>query len=418
MNLTAPEATTMRLRYGMNPHQRPASVHPIDAVRPPVRVLAGEPSYINMLDALGAWQLVREAAATLGLPAAASFKHVSPAGAAVAGPIDPVMAETYGLDGLPMSALASAYIRARDTDPKCSYGDFIAVSDPVDAALAQLLRRFVSDGIVAPGYAPGAVAALAAKKGGSFLVLEADPGYRPPAEQVREEYGFRFVAPHDDLVPRREHLADPVCGTLPRPAADDLLLGLITVHYTQSNSVAYVRDGMTLGVGAGQQSRVDCTRLAGAKADTWWLRRHPKVREVPVDPAARIQDRIGERLRYLDGKPGSSQGGEFGGWRDGEPGGCRDAEPDGSRGGEPGGQSAAVPPLTAGERREWLGRLDGVSLASDGALPFRDNVDHARRHGVRYIAEPGGAARSADVIAACREHGIALAHTGIRLFRH
>ncbi|HEY2674786.1 MAG TPA: phosphoribosylaminoimidazolecarboxamide formyltransferase [Rugosimonospora sp.] len=386
MNLTAPEATTMRLRYGMNPHQRPASVHAIDAARPPLRVLAGEPSYINMLDALGAWQLVREASTALGLPAAASFKHVSPAGAAVAGPIDPVMTETYGLDGVPMSAVAAAYIRARDTDPKCSYGDFIAVSDPVDAALAQLLRRFVSDGIVAPGYAPGTVAALSAKKGGSFLVLEADPGYRPPAEQVREEYGFRFVAPHDDLVPRREHLADPVCGTLPRPASDDLLLGLITVRYTQSNSVAYVRDGMTLGVGAGQQSRVDCTRLAGAKADTWWLRRHPKVRALPVDPAATIQDRIGERLRYLDG--------------------------------EPDGRLAGVPPLTAGERRDWLRRLDGVSLASDGALPFRDNVDHARRHGVRYIAEPGGAARSADVIAACREHGIALAHTGIRLFRH
>jgi phosphoribosylaminoimidazolecarboxamide formyltransferase/IMP cyclohydrolase len=182
-----------------------------------------------------------------------------------------------------------------------------------------------------------------------------------------------------------------VCGTLPRPASDDLLLGLITVRYTQSNSVAYVRDGMTLGVGAGQQSRVDCTRLAGAKADTWWLRRHPKVRALRVDPAASIQYRIGERLRYLDGESDGSRGGE-----------CD---------GEPGGRLAGVPPLTSGERRDWLRRLDGVSLASDGALPFRDNVDHARRHGVRYIAEPGGAARSPDVIAACREYGIALAHT-------
>ncbi|GAA5200206.1 phosphoribosylaminoimidazolecarboxamide formyltransferase [Rugosimonospora acidiphila] len=366
----------------MNPHQRPAAATPLDAAHPPLRVLHGEPSYINLLDALGAWQLVREAAGALGRPAAASFKHVSPAGAATAGPIDAVMAETYGVDGAALSGVASAYVRARDTDPKSSYGDFVAVSEPVDEALAQLLRRVVCDGIVAPGYAPGTMATLSAKKGGGFLVLEADPAFRPPAEQVREEYGYRFVAPRDDIELGPAHLADPVCGTLPGPARDDLLLGLITVRYTQSNSVAYVRDGMTLGVGAGQQSRVDCVRLAGAKAGTWWLRRHPAVRAVPVEATARVQDRVGERIRYLDGDlPG-------------------------------------VAPLAAAERGDWLARLDGVSLASDGALPFRDNVDHARRHGVRYIAEPGGAARSGDVVAACREHGMTLCHTGVRLFRH
>ncbi len=371
----------MRLRYGMNPHQRPATVEPVHAGRAPLRVVNGQPSYINLLDAIGAWQLVREASAALGRPVAASFKHLSPAGAAAAGPVDEVMTESFGLDTPPTSAVARAYVRARDTDPKSSYGDFVAVSEPVDAELAGLLRRLVSDGIVAPGYQPGTVAALSQKKGGGFLVLEADPEYRPPALQVREEYGLRFTTPYDDRVPDRRDLADPLCGTLPGEAVDDLLLGLITVRHTQSNSVAYVRGGATLGVGAGQQSRVDCTRLAGAKTDTWWLRRHPKVRAVPVEVAARIQDRIAERLEYLDG------------------------EPDGTT-------------LSGEERRDWLDRLDGVALASDGALPFRDNVDHARRHGVRYIAEPGGAARSADVAAACREYGIALVHTGTRLFRH
>jgi phosphoribosylaminoimidazolecarboxamide formyltransferase/IMP cyclohydrolase len=384
----------MHLRYGMNPQQTPATVEPLDGANPPVRGLSGQPSYINMLDALGAWQLVHTAADAFGRPAAASFKHVSPAGAAVAGPLDPVMTETYGLAPAAVGALTSAYVRARDTDPRSSYGDFVAVSAPVDAELAQLLRGLVCDGIVAPGYEPGTVATLSAKKNGAFVVLEADPTYQPPAQEIRDVYGMRFAEPRDDTILDRRSLADVQVGTIPDGALDDLLLGLIVVRHTQSNSVAYVRDGMTLGVGAGQQSRVDCTRLAGTKADTWWLRRHPRVRAVGAGGDRKLQQRINEQISYLDIDPSD--------------------EPDdaGDR------ATAGPPPLTATERARWLRRLDGVALASDGALPFPDNIDHARRHGVRYIAEPGGSTRSADVAAACRDQDIALVHTGMRLFRH
>lgn len=385
----------MHLRYGMNPQQTPATVEPLDVADPPVRVLGGQPSYINLLDALGAWQLVHTAAETLGRPAAASFKHVSPAGAALAGALDPTMTETYGLTPATVGAVTSAYVRARDTDPRSSYGDFAAVSAPVDAELAQLLRGLVCDGIVAPGYEPGTVATLSAKKNGAFVVLEANPTYQPPAEEIREVYGMRFTQPRDDTLLDRRSLADVRVGTIPDEARDDLLLGLIVVRHTQSNSVAYVRDGMTLGVGAGQQSRVDCTRLAGAKADTWWLRRHPRVRTVGAGRHLKLQQRINEQLSYLDADPSSTQDGAS----------ERDA-------------ALAPAPLTATERARWLRQLDQVALASDGALPFPDNVEHARRHGVRYIAEPGGSTRSADVATACRDHGIALVHTGLRLFQH
>jgi phosphoribosylaminoimidazolecarboxamide formyltransferase/IMP cyclohydrolase len=364
----------MQLRYGTNPHQRPATLTPIEVGRSPIRLVHGQPSYINLLDALGAWQLVQEASQALNQPAATSFKHVSPAGAALAGPIDAVMAESYRVDASTIGPLASAYLRARDADPKSSYGDFIAVSEPVDAELAELLRLLVSDGVIAPGYAPGTVATLSAKKSGTFLILEADPGYRPPEQETREVYGVRLTQPRDDLPLTRDLLTTVVCGTLSDRAIDDLLLGMIVLRHTQSNSVAYLRDGMTLGIGAGQQSRIDCTRLAGAKVDTWWLRRHPQVRGLPRDSITRVQDRINQQILYLDGEPI--------------------------------------------DRRAWLDRLDHVSFVSDGAIPFRDNIDHAQQHGVRYIAEPGGSIRSADVLAACQEHGIALAHTGIRLFHH
>ncbi|OHV35617.1 MULTISPECIES: phosphoribosylaminoimidazolecarboxamide formyltransferase [Pseudofrankia] len=381
----------MDLRYGMNPHQQPATANPVDDASPPVRVLHGQPSYINMLDALEAWQLVREAADALGRPAAASFKHLSPAGAALAGPLDETMTETYGLGASPVGMLTSAYVRARDTDPKSSYGDFAAVSAPVDAELAVLLRRLVCDGIVAPGYEPGTVATLSAKKNGTFLVLEADPAHRPPAREIREVHGMRFTQTWDDAVPNRQTLADVRVGTVPDHALDDLLLGLIVARHTQSNSVAYVRGGMTLGVGAGQQSRVDCVRLAGAKSDTWWLRRHPRVRALHIGQNPKIQDSINDEIQYLDtGAAGSG------------------LPP------RPGG----APPLTALERAQWLSRLDEVSLASDGALPFPENIVHARRHGVRYVAEPGGSIRSAEVIAACHDQEVALVHTGLRLFRH
>jgi phosphoribosylaminoimidazolecarboxamide formyltransferase/IMP cyclohydrolase len=306
----------MQLRYGMNPHQS-ASVAALDQW--PFTVVHGSPSYINVLDALTGWQLVREASDLLGLPAAASYKHVSPAGAAVA------------------DTVTGAYQRARDADPKSSYGDFVAVSHPVDTELAGVLKRLVCDGIIAPGYDEGVVGVLAGKKRGAFLVLEADPAFEPPAVEVRDVYGVRITQQRDDLPPTRA-LLDP---GLPDAAVRDLLLGMVVARYTQSNTVVMIKDGMTIGVGAGQQSRIDCTQLAGEKASTWWARHSPE--------AEALQD---------------------------------------------------------------------VAMVSDGALPFVDNIIEAHRHGVRYLAEPGGSIRSGDVAEACAKLGISLSQTGTRLFRH
>lgn len=345
----------MQLRYGMNPHQQPASLE-----APHLHVRQGWPSYINILDALSAWQLVRSAGRELGRPAAASFKHVSPAGAAVAGPIDAVMAAAHRVDS--PGPLTSAYIRARDADLKSSYGDVVAVSEPVDVELAEVLRRVVSDAIIAPDYSPDALKVLARKKNGSYLILQIDPSYEPPAEETHEIFGARLRQPRDNA---------PIDPSL----SDDLRLGLITLRYTQSNSVAYVRDGMAIGIGAGQQSRVDCTRLAGDKVDTWWLRRHPLVREQLAEATVRRQERANREIAFVAGLP-------------------------------------------AENRSAWLQRLDGVSFVSDGALPFVDNIHEAARHGVRHIAEPGGSIRSPEVAEACRRHGISLAQTGLRLFHH
>lgn len=303
------------MRYGMNPHQSATMTALSD--RAPFTVVSGAPSYINVLDALTGWQLVREAARTLGGPAAASYKHVSPAGAA--------LGET----------VTGAYVRARDADPKSSYGDFVAVSHPVDLELAGVLKRVVSDGIIAPGYEEGVVEILAAKKRGTYLVLEADAAFEPPAVEVRELYGLRLTQERDALPLTRDLLDEAV----PDDAARDLLLGLIVARYTQSNTVVLVKDGMSIGVGAGQQSRVDCTRLAGEKAALWWSR--------------------------------------------------RSSEP-----------------------------LTGVSMVSDGALPFVDNIEEAHRYGVAHVAEPGGSIRSPEVAAACAELGITWSATGVRLFRH
>lgn len=362
----------MRLRYGMNPRQATATAEPVIPGTGPARLVHGEPSMINLLDALNAWQLVREAGRLLDRPAGASFKHVSPAGAAAAGPLDDVAAGLFGA-GTGISGVASAYLRARDCDPRSSYGDFAAVSHPVDDDLAGALEGLVCDGIIAPGYAPGTVARLSRKKSGRFLVLEADPAFTPPPAETREVFGVRLTQDRDTGELSRDLLAD---APLPAGAADDLLLGMTVLRYTQSNSVCYARDGMTLGIGAGQQSRVDCTRLAGAKADTWRLRRHPAVAGLAFAPGARRQDRVNAQVRFIE----------------------EDLDP--------------------GEKAAWLSGRDGVAFASDGYLPFRDNVDEARRHGVSFIAEPGGSLRSDDVAAACREHGIVLARTGLRLFHH
>jgi phosphoribosylaminoimidazolecarboxamide formyltransferase/IMP cyclohydrolase len=383
----------MLLRHGMNPHQRPASAVPLDPARPPLRVLSGEPSLVNLLDAVNAWALVREAAASCGAPAGASFKHVSPAGVALAGPVDDVAAETFGLDAASVGSLTSAYVRARDADPRASFGDMIAVSEPVDAELADLVRRLTSDGIIAPGYAPGPVATLAAKKDGRFVVLEADPAVVPPAQEVREVGGLRLVQPRDDA-PLTADLLTRAAPALAPQAVTDLLLGLHAMRYTQSNSVGYLRGGMAIGIGAGQQSRIDCTRIAGAKADKWWLRRHPAVRSMTFVEGVSRTERTNWRLRVVEGDLDAQETALLS------------------------AVTRGVTLLTPRERSSWLGRLDDVAFVSDGAIPFRDNVDEAVRHGVRHLAEPGGSTRSPDVVVACREHRVTRVADVPRLFHH
>jgi AICAR transformylase/IMP cyclohydrolase PurH len=384
----------MRLRYGMNPQQATACATPVLPDNCPVRVVHGQPSLINLLDALNAWQLVREAGLLLGRPAAASFKHTSPAGVALAGPVDEAAAAHCGTGG-GISGVASAYLRARDADPKSSYGDFAAVSRPVDADLARLLAGVVCDGIIAPGYDPGTVAALSRKKNGGFLILEADETFIPPPRESREVFGVRLTQDRDE-VPLSADLLQVVTGPpLAETAVSDLLLGMAVLRYTQSNSVCYVRDGVTLGIGAGQQSRVDCTRLAGAKTATWWLRRHPAVRSLPFAPGLTRQDKVNWQVRLIEGDLTPHEYSYLARVLTGP---AAELSPD--------------------QRAEWSAQLTGVAFASDGYLPFRDNVDHARRHGVTCIAEPGGSVRSDEVAVACAEYGITLARTGLRLFHH
>jgi len=384
----------MELRYGMNPQQATAHATPVTPGSWPVRVLNGQPSYINMLDALNGWQLVHEADGILGRPAAASFKHTSPAGAALSGPVDEVTAGLYDADGS-VSGVASAYLRARDADPKSSFGDFAAVSVPVDAGLARLLAGVVCDGIIAPGYDPGTVAQLSKKKNGSFLIMEADPAFSPPPRESREVFGVRLTQDRDIVRISRDTLELAGGDPLPSAAIDDVLLGLVVLRYTQSNSVCYVRAGMTVGIGAGQQSRVDCTRLAGAKADTWWLRRHPAILALSFAPQVRRQDKINWQFRLIEGDLTAAERGQL----------ARVLE-------------RPAEELTQDERASWLRRLTGVTFVSDGYLPFRDNIEHASRHGVAYVAEPGGSIHSDDIADACAEYGISLVRTGLRLFHH
>ncbi len=382
----------MRLRYGMNPHQA-ARVLP-SAAATPVRVVSGEPSFINLLDALTGWQLVREASAATKTVAAASIKHVSPAGAALAGQLDDSALQAWGLDDQP-APLTSAYVRARDADPRSSFGDMIAVSEPVNAELAGFLARVASDGIIAPGFDTGVVGVLAAKKRGTFLVLEADPGYRPPDAERRDVFGLVIEQQRDQLGISAD-LLNVVSGpALPAEAVRDALLGLVTSRYTQSNSVALVKDGITIGVGAGQQNRVGCVQLAAAKAAAWWLRRHPSIRALPAVSGMTRQDRLNWQLRMADADMTPGQLAEFGRLFPG-----------------------MSPSLDHKWRRRWLDQLCGVTLTSDGYIPFRDNIDHASTIGVRYVVEPGGSSRSAEVQAACAEYGMTLVHTGLRLFRH
>jgi phosphoribosylaminoimidazolecarboxamide formyltransferase/IMP cyclohydrolase len=384
----------MQLKYGTNPHQKYAAVEPIGA-HSPLEVINGTPSLINFLDALNAWQLVREARVALGVTAAASFKHVSPAGAAIAVPLDETLARLYEVEGRELSPGALAYVRARGADPKSSFGDFVALSDVVDQPTAEFLKTVVSDGIVAPGFEPAALDILKSKKNGAFIVMKADASFEPPPRESREVFGMTLTQDRNNYQITPKDLATVHTGVLTEDAKRDLVLGLVTVKYTQSNSVGYAVGGQMIGIGAGQQSRVDCTKLAGQKADIWQLGRHPKVIGLAFKDGLKKQERINWRVRYIEGDL------------------TREEEQ---------ALSAALTrpfePLTDAEKREFLGNVTGVSLASDGFIPFRDNIDHAAKHGVRFIAEPGGSSRDAEIRAACSEYGIALVHTNLRLFHH
>ena len=385
----------MQIKYGCNPHQSYAAVEPLLDGTAPLTLRNGNPSYINFLDAANAWQLVREAQRATGLPAAASFKHVSPAGAAVAAKLSPALAKAYEVEGKALTPAALAYVRARGADPKSSFGDFAALSDVVDVATARFLKGVISDGIVAPDYEPEALEILQAKKGGGFIVLQADAAFEPPAREAREIFGMRFVQDRNNHPIGEAALQEVVCGELSAEARRDLLLGLVTLKYTQSNSVGYALGGQMIGIGAGQQSRVDCTKLAGAKADLWYLGMHPKVLGLRFRKGVKRQQRINWRVRYIEG--------------------------DLTRFEEQALAEVLEGPLDLlgdGERREWLAGLDGVCLVSDGFIPFRDNIDHASRHGVRFIAQPGGSTRDKEVEEACREYGISMVHTKLRLFHH
>jgi phosphoribosylaminoimidazolecarboxamide formyltransferase / IMP cyclohydrolase len=385
----------MQFKYGCNPHQSFARVLPIEPGKMPIEVLNGTPGFINFLDAINAWQLVLEVRAALNLPAAASFKHVSPAGAAVATELPDDLLRCYEVDRSALSPVATAYVRARGADPKCSFGDFIAVSDPVDMATARVLKNVVSDGIIAPSFEPEALSLLSSKKKGGFIVLRGDPSFAPPARESRELFGMRLEQDRNALQLREAHLENVVSGSLSAAAKRDLLLGLITLKYTQSNSVGYSLDGQMIGIGAGQQSRVDCTKLAGAKADVWHLRRHPKVMGLRFQKGVGPQDRINFRVRYIEG---DLVGSEL----------------------ESMQRALDQPfePLSADEKTAWLRELRGVSLTSDAFFPFRDNIDHAARHGVQFIAQPGGSNRDEECTEAAREYGMTMVHTGIRLFHH
>ncbi len=385
----------MKLKYGCNPHQAHAEAAPIDPATQPIELLNGKPSMINYLDATNAWQLVRELRLALDLPAAASFKHCSPAGAAVAVELDADLARAYEVTGRDLTPLACAYVRARGADPKSSFGDFVALSDPVDLETANFLKGVVSDGVVAPAYAPEALEVLCAKKGGNFIVLRGDADFVGPQRESREVFGLRLTQDRNNRAVTMNDVATPVCGTFTDAARRDMVLGLIALKYTQSNSVGYALDGQMIGIGAGQQSRVDCTKLAGQKADTWHLGRHPRVLELEFKPGVKRQERINWRIRFLEGD--LTQFEEVA---------LREA------------LEGEVQLLSAEEKRDWIQKLDGVSLVSDGFIPFRDNIDHASKHGVKFIAQPGGSSRDADIESACKDYGIAMAHTGLRLFHH
>ena len=389
----------LELKYGCNPNQKPARIFMRDGSDLPVTVLCGKPGYINFLDALNSWQLVRELAEATGMPAAASFKHVSPAGAAVGKPLSEVERQIYFVEdeGEP-SPIACAYIRARGADRMSSYGDWAALSETCDADVARYLKREVSDGIIAPGYTEEALQILGAKKGGRYNVVQVDPSYRPAPTEVKDVFGISFEQGHNDFRIDRELLGNVVTRNrdVPEAAQIDMIVSLITLKYTQSNSVCYVKDGQAIGVGAGQQSRVHCTRLAGGKADTWYLRQHPKVLGLRFVEGIRRANRDNAIDVYIsDEHDDVLAEGEWQKWFAERP-----------------------EALTREEKAAWIATQTGVTLGSDAFFPFGDNVERAHKSGASYIVEPGGSIRDDNVIETADKYGIAMCFTGMRLFHH
>lgn len=391
--------TELELKYGCNPNQKPSRIY-MEEGELPIRVLSGKPGYINFLDAFNGWQLVRELKRATGLPAATSFKHVSPAGAAVGLPLTDVERKIYWVDDMDMefTPLANAYARARGADRMSSFGDFISLSDVCDEATALLIKREVSDGVIAPGYTEDALAILRQKKNGNYNVIEIDPSYEPKAIERKEVFGITFEQGRNELV-IDEHFFDHIVTKnqeFSEQAKIDLAISMITLKYTQSNSVCYVKNGQAIGIGAGQQSRIHCTRLAGSKADNWWLRQSPQVLSLPFVDGIKRADRdnaidlyIGEE--YMDVLADGAWERIF---------------------------KEKPPVFTAEEKRAWLDQNTDVALGSDAFFPFGDNIERAHKSGVTYVAQPGGSIRDDNVIDTCDKYGMVMAFTGIRLFHH
>ena len=389
----------LELKYGCNPNQKPSRIFMKDGSNLPITVLNGKPGYINFLDAFNSWQLVRELKAATGLPSAASFKHVSPAGAAVGLPLSDVDKKIYFVDGdAELSPIACAYIRARGADRLCSYGDWAALSDVCDAATANYLKAEVSDGVIAPGYTNEALEILKRKKKGSYNVVQIDPDYVPTSQEYKDVFGITFQQGRNNFKIDEELLGNIVTENhnLPQRAKIDMIVSLITLKYTQSNSVCYVKDGQAIGVGAGQQSRIHCTRLAGQKADNWYLRQHPKVLGLQFVAGIRRPDRDNAIDIYTSDE-------------------YEDILADGVW-----QNTFKVKPevLTAEEKKSWIATQSGVTVGSDAFFPFGDNVERARKSGVQYIAEPGGSIRDDHVIATANKYGITMCFTRMRLFHH
>ena len=389
------------LKYGCNPNQKPAKIYMHDGSELPIEILSGRPGYINFLDAFNSWQLVKELKEALGLPAVTSFKHVSPTSAAVGLPLSDKLKKACFVDdieSLDESPLACAYARARGTDRMCSFGDWVALSDVCDVTTAKLIKREVSDGIIAPGYEPEALEILKTKRKGNYNIVKIDPNYVPAQQEHKQVFGITFEQGRNNFEINKELLSNIVTENkdMPKSAVRDLIISLITLKYTQSNSVCYAVDGQAIGVGAGQQSRIHCTRLAGTKADTWFLRQHDKVLALPFLPTLGRPDRD----NVIDGYINKNE---------------EDVCADGvwqqyfTRQPEP---------LTEEEIREYLATIDNVALGSDAFFPFSDNIERARKSGVRYVAEPGGSIRDDAVIECCNKHHMAMAFTGMRLFHH